>query len=255
MAKSLVPIETKKIFEAGDSHQDPECCAVAVSSYNYAEHIVETLGSIARQTHECIELIVVDDRSTDQSISIIEQWMMANKNRFSRCTLIAHVENQGLAQSRNTAFQNANTNYVFVLDSDNHLLPRCLERHMEVIQRTKAPAVYAIAELFGDVKGIGPADLYDRGRLKKMNYIDAMALVSRSAWEEVGGYSHYSTMGWEDYDMWLSFAELDMPLVFIPEILCRYRTHRTSMQHTMTSPAGEDLAVEISARHPWLEMY
>lgn len=254
MRKALFPVEFKTIFDSGEVQDDAKCCAIAISSYNYAKHITETLDSVVSQTLPHIELIVVDDKSPDNSIEVIEEWMKENHSRFTRCRLVAHMDNQGLAQSRNTAFELAETDYVFVLDSDNHLLPRCLERHVEVIRRTGAPAVYAIAELFGDVKGLGPADIFDRTRLKRGNYIDAMALVSRAAWAEVGGYANYSTMGWEDYDMWLTFAERDMPLVFIPEILCRYRTHNTSMQHTMTIPAGGNLHIEISSRHPWIEL-
>lgn len=254
MGKSLFPVATRTIFDSGEAPGDHKCCTVAISSYNYAKHITETLDSVVSQTHPLIELIVIDDKSPDNSIDVIDRWMKENHSRFTRCRLVAHVDNQGLAQSRNTAFQLAETDYVFVLDSDNHLLPRCLERHIEVIRRTGAPAVYAIAELFGDVKGLGPADIFDRNRLKKANYIDAMALVSRAAWVEIGGYATYSTMGWEDYDMWLSFAERDMPLVFIPEVLCRYRTHNTSMQQTMTGPKGNNLNIEISSRHPWIEL-
>jgi glycosyltransferase involved in cell wall biosynthesis len=251
---SLFPISTTTIFSHDVGNTDPNRCTVIVSSYNYAHYVADTLDTVARQTYRSIELIVVDDNSPDNSVDAIKDWMEGNADRFSRCLLVKHDENQGLAQSRNTAFENAQSEFVFVLDSDNHIYPRCLERHVEVMQRTDAAAVYAISELFGDIKGLGPADIYDPERLRRGNYIDAMALVRCSAWFRVGGYAHFDTMGWEDYDMWLKFTKQKFRIVFIPEVLCRYRTHKASMQHAITSPRGLNLHVEMSSRHSWVDL-
>ena len=64
-------------------------------------------------------------------------------------------------------------------------------------------------------------------------YIDAMAMFRRDALLELGGYdnqlSQIGWFGWEDYDMWLRFAQEDYPIGFVPNILCLYRHHETSM--------------------------
>ena len=216
----MYPINSEIVFEKA-GHVSEDCCAVIVASYNYAHYILDTLNSVVAQSFPLIELVVVDDASTDNSVKEIASWMKAHADRFVRCVLVRHIRNHGLAQTRNTAFQTSSSRFVFVLDSDNLLYSRCLDRHFEVMDRTGAAAVYAIANLFDNAKGLGAADVFDRTRLAKGNYIDAMALVSKSAWESVGGYAHFNTMGWEDYDLWLTFIEAGLEILFIPEILCR----------------------------------
>src|ERR1700687_2242606 len=60
------------------------------------------------------------------------------------------------------------------------------------------------------------------------NHVDAMALVSRQAWEQVGGYADMKA--WADCDFWCRFVEQKLSAAFVPEILCRYRVHAASMQ-------------------------
>jgi GT2 family glycosyltransferase len=64
-------------------------------------------------------------------------------------------------------------------------------------------------------------------------YIDAMAMFRRDALLQIGGYdnelSQIGWFGWEDYDMWLRFAQKSYRVGFVPNILCLYRHHQTSM--------------------------
>lgn len=251
--KPLFPIVAEeKFLSQRERDQGPTgLTSVIITSYNYAHYLIETLDSVAAQTHQPLELILVDDMSSDASVAVAREWMEAHKDRFERCLLLRHEVNQGLAQTRNTAFAAARGKHVFVLDSDNAVFPRCIARHVEVMERTGAAAVYAQSELFGDVKGIGPADLWDIERLKTHNYVDAMALIARSAWEAAGGYSRFDIMGWEDYDLWLKFIELGFEAVFIPELLCRYRVHLKSMNRVESIPKKPRMILEMTMRHPW----
>ncbi|MGY3576848.1 glycosyltransferase family 2 protein [Bradyrhizobium sp. USDA 4504] len=252
----MFPIEVEEEFKyENPAHQElGPICSVVVASYNYASFVKDTLGSVAAQTYAPLELIIVDDASTDVSTEVIRDWMEIHQTRFKRCLLLRHKVNQGLAQTRNTAFQAAQGKHVFVLDSDNLLFSRCIARHVEVMERTEAAVVYAQSEWFDAVRRVGPSDLWDAERLKTGNYVDAMALVSRAAWESVGGYSHFDMMGWEDYDLWLKFIEVGYEGVFIPEILCRYRVHGNSMNRVESLPKKARMEVEMTLRHPWLRL-
>jgi GT2 family glycosyltransferase len=74
-------------------------------------------------------------------------------------------------------------------------------------------------------------------------YVDAMAMFRRDVLLELGGYDHTLSQigwfGWEDYDMWLRFAQRDLPVGFVPNILCLYRQHETSMINTTNLFAHE----------------
>ena len=79
--------------------------AVCVSLYNYANTITSALNSAATQSNvDQLELIVVDDGSTDESRATAEQWLKNNGQRFARCLLLEHTKRR-LAAARNTAFE------------------------------------------------------------------------------------------------------------------------------------------------------
>jgi glycosyltransferase involved in cell wall biosynthesis len=256
MTSLLTPLNEILFYHRrGDLIAPPaDLVSVVIASYNYANYVVETLDSVVSQTLPHIELIVVDDCSKDGSVRVIREWMLEHADRFARSVLATPSENFGLAQTRNSAISLSFGQKIFVLDSDNIIVPRALQRHSEVMDRTGAQAVYSQFEWFGSEARLGVADFWDVEKMRKGNYIDAMAMIARSAWEEVGGYSYFDVMGWEDYDLWLKFIEKDFRGVFIPEVLCRYRVHPGSMQHMETSPKGLRLANEIMSLHPWLDL-
>jgi hypothetical protein len=70
-----------------------------------------------------------------------------------------------------------------------------------------------------------------------------MAMFRRDTLLELGGYDHTLSeigwFGWEDYDMWLRFAQNDLPVGFVPNILCLYRQHEASMINTTNLFARE----------------
>lgn len=224
-----------------------------VTLYNYAHHVEDCLDSIARQTQDNIEFIVVDDCSTDNGLMRVLRWIETNGRKFAGFRIAAHLENMGLSYARNSAFELASAPRVFVMDADNLLYPRAIERCMQAMDSAGSAGAYTQLEIFGDRTGLGDADFWDRERFKLRNYVDAMALVSKDAWQQVGGYTQLGANGWEDYDFWCKFVEHDLECTFVPEMLCRYRVHGTSMLHTETNPNASRLILEMAIRHPWLE--
>jgi glycosyltransferase involved in cell wall biosynthesis len=226
---------------------------VIVTLYNYARYIEDCLDSIAAQTQLGLELIVVDDCSTDDGLMRVLRWLDNNGRKFSSFRVVAHLENMGLAYARNSAFGLASAQRIFVMDADNLLYPRAIERCLQAMVAAGSAGAYTQLEFFGERTGLGDADFWSKERFKPRNYIDAMALVAKSAWEKVGGYEQFSANGWEDYDFWCKFVEHDLECTYVPEVLCRYRTHSTSMSHTETNPNAAALILEMAIRHPWLE--
>lgn len=111
---------------------------VAISLFNYGHYIAETLASVCRQSiAQAIELIVVDDASTDDSLHQLARFQAEHAALFTRLGAFRcerHPHNRGLAEARNTAFALASTPAVLVLDADNTLLPQaaaCLEAALQ----------------------------------------------------------------------------------------------------------------------------
>jgi glycosyltransferase involved in cell wall biosynthesis len=226
---------------------------VVISLYDYAEFIAATLDSVKAQTLKALDLVVVDDCSTDDSAGVAREWLEVNGSRFGRSLLLRNDENQGLGTTRNNAFWFARTEFVFVLDADNLLYPRCLERLLAALRNSGAAFAYCYLEKFGGVQELGNLLSWDARLLHLGNMTDAMVLHRKKTWKEAGGYSEDMPVnGWEDYDLWFKIANVGGSGVRVPEILARYRVHPDSMLHRETDvPADKDrLWKYLESKHP-----
>jgi GT2 family glycosyltransferase/glycosyltransferase involved in cell wall biosynthesis/SAM-dependent methyltransferase len=234
---------------------------VVVPVHNYAHVVTEALDSAYAQTLDDLDLVVVDDASTDQSRAVVRSWLAEHARRFNRAVLVAHATNAGLACARNAGFAAADTPYVLPLDADNALLPECCEQLLAAASDGGAAFAYPRirhvgggSELFpdGHVRGYFP---WAPQRLVPGNYVDAMALVRADAWAAAGGY-RTGLAGWEDYDLWCRFAELGLHGVQVDDELALYRVHDRSMLHTVTHRGDRlaDVRAAITAEHPWLDL-
>ena len=227
---------------------------VVIPLYNYSQFICEALASVAAQTLADLDLVVVDDHSTDRSLSLVLEWAEANAERFNRVSILRNRVNSGLGATRNVGFDRSDTPFVLTLDADNRLLPGCAAACLAAMEASDAAFAYPIIRKFGasdDLLGILP---FDPVRLAQGNYIDAMALISTAAWSCVGGYDHV-LKSLEDFDLWCSFAEHGWWGVQVPgEPLAEYRVHTASMLHTNTTEPGKLRTIHerLEQRHPWL---
>jgi glycosyltransferase involved in cell wall biosynthesis len=228
---------------------------VIVPLYNYAAHIVEALDSVAAQTLQAIDLVVIDDCSTDDGPALARQWLERHGARFNRALLLRNRENSGLGLTRNAGFDAAETPFVLPLDADNRLLPKCAESCLRSIKESGAAFAYPQIQKFGELTEVIGDVPYDPVRFIGGNFIDAMALVAKPAWASVGGYDHVR-FGWEDYDFWCRLVEHGFWGQPVPEILAEYRVHAQSMLRTVTEAAENKrrLLEDMERRHPWLRV-
>ena len=224
---------------------------VVIPLYNYAHTITEALESVVKQDFAALAVIVVDDCSTDDGGQRAVDFLECHSARLSRAQMVRHHRNQGIAMSRNSGIVRSTEPYLFMLDADNRLRRPALSRLLDALHHSGADFAYSQLRLFGDEDGIGSADVWEPKRLRAMNYIDAMALIRREALLAARGFSSSAVeQGWEDYDLWCRFAELGFEGVFLPELLCEYRVHGTSMLRTRTNNNHLALTVEMRLRHP-----
>ena len=228
---------------------------VIVPLYNYEKYIVEALDSVSAQTLQALDLVVVDDFSTDDSLQVATEWAQRHANRFNRIAVLKNNANYGLGFCRNSAFNAADTPYVLPLDADNKLLPECCARLLTQIQIERCAYVYPTIQQFGASTALMGAAPYDAQRFVAGNYVDAMALVSKEAWAIVGGYDHVRH-GWEDYNFWCRLAERGLVGQWKDEVLAGYRVHAASMITAQTTvPANyRRLLADFQGRHPWVSL-
>nr|WP_267298722.1 glycosyltransferase [Neokomagataea thailandica] len=246
---------------------------VVITSYNYAEYVLDALASVAAQTEKTLDLIVVDDGSSDGSAELVRLWMERNTGRFNRLILKRSHHNSGLGGARNIGMDAAETPYILQLDADNRLRPEAcaaLADSMEAGTAFAYPKILAFNELGPVIPEHDPdfpkqpgtplfiSDLsYNPLCLISGNQIDALALVAKWAWAAVGGYYvSKDAMGWEDFDLWCSFAERGLPGKYVSETLAEYRHHDQAMTNTSTEHVDRKSKIVdfVQKRHPWIRL-
>jgi glycosyltransferase involved in cell wall biosynthesis len=187
--------------------------------------------------------------------------LLAGVHPFVRLQLLRHRHNAGLAAARNTAFVVAQSAWCFVLDADNALYPDAVGVCLQ-LARAGADELAVVHPLLAVEAEPGRPDeqrslvrpqSWQRQRFQFENNVDAMALVRRSAWQAVGGYTHIEG-GWEDYDFWCKLIGAGYHGMQCPQVLAVYRSHAGSMSHIATNRQWRALSRTLQARHPWLEL-
>jgi glycosyltransferase involved in cell wall biosynthesis len=239
------------VVHYADAMHDAEV-TVIIPVYNYADLVKEALDSVWHQTVPVLDLVVIDDRSTDESLAVIMQWVMQNGQRFNRVVVLQNLVNSGLGLTRNVGFAAAETPYVLPLDADNRLFPHCVSFCTNTIKQSGCAYAYPTIQQFGDATELLSPGPYSPAGFAGGNYIDAMALIAKSAWAGVGGYDHVR-YGWEDYDFWCRMAEVGLWGEHVDMVLAEYRVHSASMLRTTTEVAANKrrLVADMQRRHPW----
>jgi GT2 family glycosyltransferase/glycosyltransferase involved in cell wall biosynthesis len=220
--------------------------SVIVAAFNHERFVEEALRSLAAQTYQPLELIVVDDGSTDGTFAEIQRLLPLLQERFQRVD-IASKPHEGIARTLAACLRRAASDIVYMLDSDDIAVPQAVERLM---QHLRAPE---IALAVGDneyidadsrpitVEKLGAVcstllEFHTKGRVDFRadrdfgsyasliggNYVPNGWLFRRSAIIEVGGY-HESFM-LDDWSLLVRLAKKHR-IVFAGEVLARYRLH------------------------------
>jgi glycosyltransferase involved in cell wall biosynthesis len=211
--------------------------SIVITLFNYARYLSDCLGSITRaaaQLPDAPEIVIVNDASTDDSLA---QARRSQSRSPLPMRIVDKRFNTGLADARNVGIELARAPFIFMMDADNLIFPNALRELFDAISRENRAAAYSLLCRFRGTPAnrVGLLSHYDWDPqiLVQQPYIDAMAMFRRDALLQLGGYdnqlSQIGWFGWEDYDMWLRFAQKNYRVGFVPNILCLYRHHQTSM--------------------------
>jgi GT2 family glycosyltransferase len=210
---------------------EPEV-SVILTSYNYEALVGEAIASVVASLDVAVELIVIDDHSSDGSVQRIRHDMV--EIDWFPMALAARSANAGVSTARNFGASIARGGKLFMLDADNVIHPRSLRLLAEALEaEPEAAFSYGILSKEGE-HGLLSATPWDVVQLAQGNYIDAMAMVRRGAFDSVGGYDRECGLwGWEDYDLWLRLADGGYAAAFVASLVGVYRVHAGSRQETV----------------------
>ena len=108
-----------------------EYITVCIITYNSSKYITEALESVREQTYPYVDLIVSDDKSSDNTVEICKKWMDEHKDRFRKCELVLTEVNTGTAGNLNRGIARCETEWIKCMAGDDALYPDFLQKFME----------------------------------------------------------------------------------------------------------------------------
>lgn len=192
--------------------------SVVIPYYNDGKYIHETLESIQHQTYRNVEIILVDDGSTEkESIRVFDDLKKLGFQTYRQ-------ENAGPSAARNLAISHSKGKYILPVDADDKIRPAYIEKAVQYMENhAQCGIVYCKAKFFGARNGLWDLPQYSIKQMLLNNCIFVTALFRRTDWETVHGYDSNMKYGLEDYEFWLSIIELGRSVYCIPEVLFLYR--------------------------------
>lgn len=226
--------------------------SVVVTAYNQAPALPETIESILGSDGALIELIVVDDHSSDASVPTVRHhldtvgWMPA--------AIVAKAAHEGRSAARNVGLEMARSDRALLVDGGDVVLPGGAMALRRALDRSGAAFAWGMLADHGATTGVHNYLAWDLPRLLVANYIPSFAMIRASAWQDVGGFDpavEARLGGSEVYELWLRLAARGFVGEFEPSFV---GSHRTDPRPSLpTDPSGPDLACpDPAVAHRWL---
>lgn len=207
---------------------ETDLVSIITANYNSEKYIEQTIQSVLAQTYSNWEMIIVDDKSVDASVQIIEKYAAVD----NRIKLIQKEINAGPTAARNEAIKNAKGDFIAMLDSDDVWMPEKLQKQIEILTKQKDTVIAFsfyehIDENGNPMNKIIKAPIeVNYSMMLKSNYIGNCTAIYN---KNLAGNPTFAKVGHEDYALWLSILKNGMKAYCVPEVLAKYRKHQTSV--------------------------
>lgn len=205
--------------------------SIIIPAYNAAATVVETVESALAQTYSNFDVTVVNDGSTDETTQLVQHYPVTLYSK----------PNGGVANARNAGAAFSSSDALLFLDADDLIDKEYLSKTVPLMV-DRVGVVSTSMQRFGEDNTL----IHPALSTASSNRMPTCSLVSRAAFNEVGGYD--PTMMYEDWDLWLKIRKAGWLVAFIYEPLFRYRltfTGRNAMQDQDRAKHQE----EIRRRH------
>jgi len=175
--------------------------SVIIPAYNRAHVLAKALDSVLNQTVKAVEVIVVDDGSSDQTQALIV-------NNYPEVILLTQT-NQGVSAARNAGFSKVTTDWIALLDSDDEWLPKKMELQLNELQKTGLKVCHCEEVWVRNGVRVNAKNKHKKKRgdiFSDCLHLCAMSpssiVLHRDIWQEFDGFDERFIVC-EDYDLWL----------------------------------------------------
>ncbi len=217
--------------------------SVIMPTYNREAYISEAINSVLTQTYPTLELIIIDDGSTDGTQSIVSKHA-ANDSRIK----YLYKENGGQASARNLGIKSAQGEIIAFLDSDDIWINTKLEIQFLNWDFSSVDMVYTLGFYLnenGDSKSIVPykwvtgsfsGEMFLNILLTSNTTNTGTVLLKKNIFEKIGFFNENQILrGTEDFDLWLRIADSGFNVLGLPDRTVYYRIHGSNVHHDIIS--------------------
>ncbi len=216
--------------------------SVIVPLYNAAPYITEAMESIVASSYRPLEVVVVNDGSKDDSLSVAQAFAKLHPE-----VRVFDQPNAGVSAARNHAIREAQGTYILPVDADDRISPDYIAKAVEAM-KPDVRVVGCRAEYFGAKEGEWKLPAYSPALLARRNMIHVSSLFRKADWQQVGGFCEQDIYR-EDWDFWLSVMELGGTYVRLDETGLYYRVLPVS-RRSKAKAQKRAIVDAINRRHP-----
>ncbi|RYX82794.1 glycosyltransferase [bacterium] len=221
--------------------------SVCIPCFNTEKFVAEAIESVFNQTHSNVEVVVVDDGSTDGSVDVLKS--------FGDKIIFEANPNRGACATRNRAFELSSGKYIQFLDADDRLVPTKFERQLPFLESGEADLVFCHGFLFGDdrpmrpkkAKVMSPVGVDSGVYCLRQGLSTEGPLHRRECIERVGGFREGVKRA-QEYDLHVRIGATNIKIHYIDDYLCEHRNHDGPRITRSVQPAGHmvELLLELS---------
>ncbi|HEY1713557.1 MAG TPA: glycosyltransferase [Solirubrobacteraceae bacterium] len=223
--------------------------SVVIPCFNYGRYLAEAAESVLTQSLRELELIIVDDGSTDDSRDVARALIAAHPRESieliaqPNCGVPGAVRNAGIGRARGE--------YIVCLDADDTLEPYYLEAcALALDTNPRAGIAYADLHCFDQDQTINRPPEWDRRTELDANFLGSPSMFRRAAWEQAGGYDETRELvGYEDWDFWVGIVEQGWLGAKAPGVHWNYRVHGGGSIYTTHVQRDRELKARIILKH------
>ncbi|GIO93513.1 glycosyltransferase [Paenibacillus lactis] len=224
------------------SQESEPLVSVVIACYNYGVYLEEAIDSCLASTIQNIEIIVVDDGSTDPYTVELFRTMKKPKTKVIR------QENKGIPAALNRGIREARGKYIFRLDADDRIHHTLLEKGALVLDtRPHVGFVTCYLQAFDQENWTWILPPFSLAQLLRDNIVVGNSMFRRAAWEGSGGFDEQGK-GYEDWDFWIQLTSLGWGGFCIPELLFFYRRHGET-ESVRQFPRQNELREHLRRKH------
>ncbi|OGT93506.1 MAG: hypothetical protein A2286_10585 [Gammaproteobacteria bacterium RIFOXYA12_FULL_61_12] len=222
-------------------NQAMELVSIIIPCYNSGATLGQTVASAKAQTWPNLEIIVIDDGSTDP--------MTLEVLAALKGVTVLRQPNSGLPAARNAGFRAARGEYVLPLDADDWIEPEAIAVFMQAIESTAHSGfAYCDTQLEGEASEVLRKS-YNFFEQLSLNQLPYCLLMPRRLWVEAGGYDETMRQGYEDWEFNIRLGTLGYFGLRVPQTMFHYRVSSSGMLISKSNRLHGTLWSQIQARH------